>query len=269
MGVGCAAAFVLALVAGKYVGTMLLVGHTWFASAGLAGVLAYCATFSLSATVLLPYSPFCGAVGYIWGVPLGFAVQTLAIVVSSAGIYALGRYLLKDRVCTCMQTEYPDIHALVTLVGEDWRYIHRRPLPPCLVHLALHLTVIACVGALYREAVKLNLMLCLVPMPYGTHAYVFSISDSPFLVFAPVFVLGMIPHTYINLALGAAARASLEGGGGTPSLPLHPGGVWFWALLASVLATAGVLVWGMRMVARRRSLGDVSKAESVVAVGSA
>lgn len=43
--------------------------------------------------------------------------------------------------------------------------------------------------------------MCFIPMPYGTHAYLFSISRCAFWNFVSVFELGMVGHTFLNLAV--------------------------------------------------------------------
>ena len=64
---------------------------TWLRRAGLEGVVAYSVVFCFSMAALLPYAPFCIGCGYVWGLANGMIVQTLAILLSSACIYAIGR----------------------------------------------------------------------------------------------------------------------------------------------------------------------------------
>jgi hypothetical protein len=64
---------------------------TWLVRAGLEGVVAYSVVFCFSMAALLPYAPFCIGCGYVWGLTNGMLVQTLAILLSSACIYAIGR----------------------------------------------------------------------------------------------------------------------------------------------------------------------------------
>lgn len=54
--------------------------------------------FSVASAAFMPYGPFCISIGYIFGIGVGFAVQSLAIFVSSAFIYVIGRLFLRKRV---------------------------------------------------------------------------------------------------------------------------------------------------------------------------
>jgi hypothetical protein len=54
------------------------------------------------------------------------------------------------------------------------------------------------------QAAKINLILCFMPIPFGSHPYLFALSAVPFDQFVLVFVVGMIPSTVLNLLIGQA-----------------------------------------------------------------
>jgi len=181
---GIILAIILFLLIGVICGTQIfeaIVGaKQWFLDNPLVSVPWYCLLFSVASAVFMPYGPFCISVGYIWGLRWGFPVQLAAIAVSSAFIYVVGRVLLKKRVNEHTQ-KYRLWRAIMDHMGRDW-----------------------------KEAAKINLLMCFIPMPYGTHAYLFSLSECTFFNFVWVFELGMIGHTFLNLAVGDALAMSAE-----------------------------------------------------------
>lgn len=175
-------------VLGVYIWQALTDARGWFLHQFWLGALLYVALFSLAAVLLLPFSPFCMAIGYIWGVPTGFAVQSAGILVSSAVVFVISRGCLKSRV-----------DAWLSETNGQWKDTLDR------------------IGADLWECSRLNLLLCFIPMPYGTHAYVFGLSECPFWCFVVVFQVGMTGHTFLNLAIGHAAW--LAASGDAPSAP--------------------------------------------------
>jgi hypothetical protein len=71
---------------------------SWFLDESPYSIAWYYTIFCCGAAVLLPYSPFCLAVGYIFGVGQGVLIQMGAILLSSATCFAFGRYAFKDSV---------------------------------------------------------------------------------------------------------------------------------------------------------------------------
>ena len=70
----------------------------WFRNDSPYSILWYYAIFCMGSIFLLPYSPFCLAMGFIFGVGQGFVIQTGALLLSSAICFAIGRFLFKDWV---------------------------------------------------------------------------------------------------------------------------------------------------------------------------
>ena len=60
----------------------------------------YYVVFVACSIVFIPYGPFCIAIGFIFGVYWGFLIQMGAILLSSAVLFIVGRYLFKDYVIT-------------------------------------------------------------------------------------------------------------------------------------------------------------------------
>mmetsp|Transcript_26243 Transcript_26243/g.62145 ORF Transcript_26243/g.62145 Transcript_26243/m.62145 type:complete len:369 (+) Transcript_26243:299-1405(+) len=174
-------AFLLASVlAGTQIFEAIIASKQWFLDNKPLSVPWYCIMFSVASAAFMPYGPFCISIGYIFGIGVGFAVQSLAIFVSSAFIYVIGRLFLRKRVDAWL-SQYRLWRAIMDTVGRD--------------HL---------------EAAKINILMCFIPMPYGTHAYLFSISRCAFWNFVSVFELGMVGHTFLNLAVGDALALASE-----------------------------------------------------------
>ena len=72
--------------------------RSWFLEESPYSIVWYYALFCLGSAVLLPYSPFCLAIGYIFGVGQGVLIQMGAILLSSVSCFTIGRYLLKNSV---------------------------------------------------------------------------------------------------------------------------------------------------------------------------
>mmetsp|Transcript_44412 Transcript_44412/g.69434 ORF Transcript_44412/g.69434 Transcript_44412/m.69434 type:complete len:449 (+) Transcript_44412:555-1901(+) len=190
---GIITAVLLFLAAGLFFGTQIfeaiIAAKHWYLENKLISIPWYCFIFSIGSALLMPYGPFCISIGYIFGVGGGLPVQCAAIFVSSAFIYLVGRVLLKKRVDSYM-SKYRLWRSIIDHMGRDW-----------------------------REAAKINILMCFIPMPYGTHAYLFSLSDCTFLNFVSFFELGMIGHTLLNLTIGEAlSMASNQEGVNTTKL---------------------------------------------------
>jgi len=172
----------LGLICGTKIFESIIAAKSWFVENPLLSVPWYCFLFSAASAVFMPYGPFCISVGYIFGLGWGLPVQLSAIFVSSAFIYLVGRVLLKKRVTEYTnKSEFRLWRAIMDHMGKDW-----------------------------KEAAKINMLMCFIPMPYGTHAYFFSVSECSFWNFVWVFEIGMIGHTLLNLAVGDALAQSSD-----------------------------------------------------------
>ena len=149
-------------------------------------LIVYYVVFVSCAIVFIPFGPFCIAIGFIFGVYWGFLIQMGAIFLSSAVLFVIGRYLFKDYVNGLIsKTDGSHVwKGLMKYMGKDW-----------------------------KEAAKINVLLCFMPVPYGSHPYLFSLTSVPFEQFVVFFMLGMIPNTVLNLLIGAAISEAAESDG--------------------------------------------------------
>mmetsp|Transcript_47855 Transcript_47855/g.113278 ORF Transcript_47855/g.113278 Transcript_47855/m.113278 type:complete len:283 (+) Transcript_47855:108-956(+) len=161
----------------------------WFREELPFSLIIYYIFFCLCALVFIPYGPFCIAIGFVFGLQWGFAIQMVAIFLSSSVLFAFGRFILKDKVHEIIaKTDGATVwKGLMKYMGKDW-----------------------------KEAAKINILLCFMPVPYGSHPYLFSMTTIPFGQFVLFFMMGMIPNTILNLLIGqalaeAAAPEGLNG----------------------------------------------------------
>uniref|UniRef100_A0A7S1MZ39 VTT domain-containing protein n=1 Tax=Hemiselmis andersenii TaxID=464988 RepID=A0A7S1MZ39_HEMAN len=161
-------------VCGKQLFAALITAKEWFRASAPWSVLFYYVLLIGWSVVLMPYGPLCIAVGFIFGFYWGLVIQVGAMVCTNIALYIVGRYLLRDWVERQMN-QHRIWKGLTHMLATDW-----------------------------QEAAKINLLLCFMPIPYGSHGYLFALSDVPFSQFLPVFIFGMLPNTCINLLIGEA-----------------------------------------------------------------
>jgi uncharacterized membrane protein YdjX (TVP38/TMEM64 family) len=219
--IACVSLLVVAIVVGVNFGNSIfhaIIDAKDFLRAQPVSLLGYFAVFSLMSMFFMPYSPFCIAIGFIFGISVGLAIEMLNILVSSSLIFVLSRYLIKKRVEDMIQrSEGSTAHTLwtglIAYMGRDW-----------------------------REAAKINLLLCFIPMPYGMNRYLFSLTNVPFLQYNFFFMIGMVPNTVLNLLIGAALAEASE-----------QDGVDSLRLTGTLLALIGILaaIWYAKSVAQK------------------
>jgi uncharacterized membrane protein YdjX (TVP38/TMEM64 family) len=180
-------------------------------------LIGYYAFFTVMAMLFMPYSPFCIAIGFIFGIYWGFVIEMINIFLSSSMIFLVGRYLFKDYIeQKILQPESSTANVwkgLLKYMGRDW-----------------------------KEAAKINLLLCFIPMPYGMNRYLVSLTNVPFGPYNLFFMVGMIPNTGLNLLIGAAlAEASEEDG------------VNVYRLIGTGVAILGIMlaIWYAKIVAEK------------------
>lgn len=83
---------------GNRIFTEITQAKNWFQSEAPFSIIVYYIVFSLCALVLIPYGPFCIAIGFIFGLWWGLLIQIIAIVLSAALLFFVGRYGFKDKV---------------------------------------------------------------------------------------------------------------------------------------------------------------------------
>eukprot|EP00291_Cryptomonas_curvata_P021512 CAMPEP_0172169556 /NCGR_PEP_ID=MMETSP1050-20130122/10769_1 /TAXON_ID=233186 /ORGANISM="Cryptomonas curvata, Strain CCAP979/52" /LENGTH=142 /DNA_ID=CAMNT_0012840623 /DNA_START=721 /DNA_END=1149 /DNA_ORIENTATION=+ len=66
------------------------------------------------------------------------------------------------------------------------------------------MTLLKLIAKDWKEAGKVNLLMCFMPVPYGAHIYLFAISSVPFEQFIAFAMIGMMPYTFLDLLVGHA-----------------------------------------------------------------
>jgi len=77
---------------------MITAAKDWFRAGSPWTIVFYLAFMAVWCVVLMPYGPLCIAVGFIFGFYQGLCIQLLALLVSNAALYGVGRHLLRDHV---------------------------------------------------------------------------------------------------------------------------------------------------------------------------
>lgn len=168
---------------GNQIFNMIIDAKAWFIEDLPISLMIYYAVFVLSAIFLIPYGPFCIAMGFVYGFFWGFIIQMVAIFVSSATLFAIGKTILQSKVHEILSRSEGSSawKGLLKFINQNW-----------------------------KEAAKINVLLCFMPVPYGSHPYLFSLTEVPFEQFVFFFMLGMIPVTALNLLIGVALADATE-----------------------------------------------------------
>ncbi len=61
------------------------------------------------------------------------------------------------------------------------------------------MTLLKLIAKDWKEAGKVNLLMCFMPVPYGAHIYLFAISSVPFDQFIAFAMIGMMPYTLLGM----------------------------------------------------------------------
>ena len=85
---------------GNQIFNAIIAGKDFFREELPWSLVVYYVVFVACSIVFIPYGPFCIAIGFIFGVYWGFLIQMGAILLSSAVLFIIGRYLFKDYVST-------------------------------------------------------------------------------------------------------------------------------------------------------------------------
>jgi hypothetical protein len=88
--------------------------------------------------------------------------QMVAIFVSSATLFAIGKTILQSKVHEILSRSEGSSawKGLLKFINQNW-----------------------------KEAAKINVLLCFMPVPYGSHPYLFSLTEVPFEQFVFFFML--------------------------------------------------------------------------------
>lgn len=101
---------------GKQAFAEITAAKDWFRAGSPLTILFYVACMTCWCVVLMPYGPLCIAVGFIFGFYQGLLIQLVALVVSNAALYAVGRHMLRDyvRACTFVRPPPPALYTKCT-----------------------------------------------------------------------------------------------------------------------------------------------------------
>ena len=186
----------------------------WFRSLGPWGAVAFVAAYVLACGLFLPASPLTLGAGALFGVPLGFALVSLASTAGAAASFLIGRF-----------------------VARDW--IGRKA--------AGNAKFGAIDAAIGREGWKIVVLLRLSPLfPFSLLNYALGLTRVKFRDYLLASWLGMMPGTLLYVWLGAlAGDAARQAGGHHQRTPAE------WALLGTgLLATVVVTVYVTRVAKR-------------------
>jgi uncharacterized membrane protein YdjX (TVP38/TMEM64 family) len=190
----------------------------WFRSLGPWGAAAFVAAYVLACVLFLPGSPLTLGAGALFGVPLGFALVSLASTLGAVASFLLGRFVARGWIVSKV-AGYPKFAAIDAAVG--------------------------------REGWKIIALLRLSPLfPFSLLNYALGLTQVKFRDYLLASWLGMMPGTLLYVWLGAiAGDAAKQAGGRHQRTPAE------WALYGvGLLATVAVTVYVARV--SKRALGE-------------
>ncbi len=184
----------------------------WIAGLGALGVLLYAAAHAGVTVLMLPAVLMTIGAGFLFGLLPGAAVALAGATAGCAASFLIARHLARERVARAAARD-PRFAALDAAIGErGWRIVF----------------------LLRMSAV----------VPFVLSNYVYGLTAIRFWPYVAASATGMIPLTFLYVALGAAARAA--GQSETSASP--PPGAWAAAVFATgVLITAAVTVYVARL----------------------
>lgn len=201
----------VALATGVLSGDALVSLAAWFEARGPNAVILYGLFYFALELVAVPAIPLTLGSGYLFGVPEGTAVVSLASTVAAAAAFLISRYGLRDYIERRAQ-RYPRFRAMDRAIG--------------------------------REGFKFVFLLRLSPLlPFSISNYLYGLTS----VGLPEFVLGswlgMLPGTIAYVSAGAALSALADITDGKPAVNK-------WLVVLGVSATIMVLSLLGRLAAK-------------------
>jgi uncharacterized membrane protein YdjX (TVP38/TMEM64 family) len=193
----------------------------WIEGLGPGGVVLFAALYVLATLLLLPAWVLSVAAGAVFGIVGGFLVVLPAAMAGAIAAFFIARHGLKARVR---------------------RYVKRNGL------------LRTADKALRKAGWKVIALMRLSPLiPFTMQNYVLGVTTVRFADFLAGTLLGIIPGTLVEVALGATGRAAMGGG------PVQ------WTLLGVGIVATIAVAWYIGRVARgklgiRKSRGQRSPA---------
>lgn len=171
------AAVVLLIVLGRIAGTRWPEIESAVAGAGLGGQAIFVGAAAVLVACCFPLAGLALSAGALYGLWPGLLLVALAAVLSSLGMFAFGRGLLRGRILDLVNAR-PRLAAIDRLVGE--------------------------------RAVRLNLLTRLAPLNFGLSSYTLAAGRSGLGAYV-LGTAGAMPGTAVYVWLGWAARGMGSG----------------------------------------------------------
>jgi hypothetical protein len=177
---GCAVCLLAALIVFLHLSTWEALFDCFdaWAQSSRAGriyeVAVFGALFCFGMLLMMPFVPFCIYSGYAWGVPFAIALQSALVVLSSLFVYSVVFGLRQAALLLWIEAYIPAQYMaeLNAIKCDRWR------------------------------SARLNLLLCMAPLTYGAHVFIFALAQTSVFLFVPFFFIGMAPHIVCNVICG-------------------------------------------------------------------
>lgn len=148
---------------------------SWFESRGPSAVLLYSIFYFVLELVAVPALPLTLGSGYLFGVPIGTALVSVASTAAATASFLISRYGLRDYI-SGVATKYPRFRAMDRAIG--------------------------------REGFKFVFLLRLSPLlPFSISSYLYGLTSVNLQEYVLGSWLGMLPGTIAYVSAGAALSA--------------------------------------------------------------
>lgn len=177
-----AALVALALAAGLVLPVAAWIGRfeRELAALGPLAPLAFVAAYVTGSVLMVPVALLLTLLaGAAFGIPGGVAVMVPATALAASAAFVASRYLVRPRVEAALRN-HPRLAGVDHMVGRH--------------------------GLAVVALTRLN-----PAIPFGLQNYFFGLTDVRYVHYLVATVLATLPGTFLNLTLGAAGRAALEG----------------------------------------------------------
>jgi uncharacterized membrane protein YdjX (TVP38/TMEM64 family) len=194
----------------------------WVAHLGVWGVLLFILVYIVATVLFFPASILTIGAGFIFGVPLGTVIVSIAATAGATLAFLIARYLARDQI-EHKVADNPRFERIDRAIGE--------------------------------RGAKLVFLLRLSPLvPFSFSNYFYGLTSVKLWPYVLASWIGMLPGTLLYVYLGAAGKAGLSGAAGQ----ISGRSTWGYALFgAGLIATVIVTIWVTR-IARR----ELSKTEA-------
>lgn len=194
--------------------TKLPQAFDWFRALGPWGAAAFVAAYVVACVLFLPASVFTLGAGALFGVPLGFALVSLASTLAATTCFLLARFVARDWLASKAEGNAKFAALDAAVAREGWKIVGLLRLSPVI--------------------------------PFGLLNYALGITSVKLRDFVWASWLGMMPGTLLYVWLGALAGGAAQASGGA-----HRRTPAEWAFFTTgLLATLAVTVLATRFAKR-------------------